>query len=261
MSAAKEANVEMLLRAAATTATWPETPDLRARVVARVSAVSESAGAPVASPTPLARPPTSRRRLLPALALALVAALAVAGVAGALGFRLPGLEIIRVESLPPIEGAMSLGSPMPVADATAIERPRVLAPAAMREPDAAYVLGAGDREIVTLAWRAAGGEPSIPTSNLSLVAMAFPGSLDEILVTKLLDRGSTIEAVTVDGDRAWWITGAPHELLVIRPDGQAGVAYAALVGDTLVFERDGTVYRLESALGRDRTIEVAESLR
>lgn len=260
MSAAKEAKVEMLLRAAATTASWPETPDLRARVVARVSAVAAPA-APVAIPDPRANPPSSRRRVLPALALALVAALAVAGVAGALGFRLPGLEIIRVQSLPPIEGAMNLGSPVPVADAAAIERPRVLLPPAMPEPDAAYVLGAGDRKIVTLAWRAVDGEPALPTSNLSLVVMAIPGSLDETLVTKLLDRGSTVEAVTVDGTRAWWITGAPHELLLLRPDGQAGVAYAALVGDTLVFERDGTVYRLESALGRDRSIEIAESLR
>ena len=156
---------------------------------------------------------------------------------------------------------MSLGSPVPVADATAIERPHVLAPAAMPEPDAAYVLGAGDREIVTLAWRAAGGEPSIPTSNLSLVAMAIPGSLDEILVTKLLDRGSTIEAVTVDGDRGLVDHGRPARAARDPPGRRGGVAYASLVGDTLVFERDGTVYRLESALGRDRTIEVAESLR
>ena len=128
---------------------------------------------------------------LPALALALVAALAVAGVAGALGFRLPGLEIIRVESLPPIEGAIEprLARARGRRDGHRARRGCSPRPRC-RQPDAAYVLGAGDREIVTLAWRAAGGEPAIPTSNLSLVAMAIPGILDEILVTKLLDRGS-----------------------------------------------------------------------
>ena len=80
-------------------------------------------------------------------------------------------------------------------------------------------------------------------------------------MTKLVGGGSTVEPVTVDGERGWWISGAPHELMITRPDGSAGVAYAALVGDTLVFERDGTVYRLSSTLGRDRTVEVAESLR
>ena len=34
-----------------------------------------------------------------------------------------------------------------------------------------------------------------------------------------------------------------------------------LAGDVLVFERDGTVYRLESALGRDATLAIAETLR
>jgi hypothetical protein len=259
VTALKETPVEMLLRAAATTATWPETPDLRARVVARVSTVAAGAPGSVAQPHP-ARRPTARRTAV-VIALALVAALAFAGVAGALGFRLPGLNIVQVASLPPAGAGLDLGSPIPLGDARTFDGPRVLAPTTMPPPDVAYVLGTGDRRIVTLAWRASGGEPALVGSDLALTVMAIPGTLDETLVTKLLDRGSTVEPVTVDGGRGWWISGAPHELMVIRPDGTAGVAYAALVGDTLVFERDGTVYRLSSTLGRDRTVEVAESLR
>ena len=94
-----------------------------------------------------------------------------------------------------------------------------------------------------------------------MTVMAIPGLLDETLVTKLVGPGSTVEPVAVDGGRGWWISGAPHELMILRPDGSVGVAYGSLVGDTLVFERGGTVYRLTSTLGRERTIEVAESLR
>jgi hypothetical protein len=47
----------------------------------------------------------------------------------------------------------------------------------------------------------------------------------------------------------------------MRPDGTAGVLSAALAGDTLVFTRDGTLYRLESALGRDATLAIAASMR
>ena len=259
MTAPKETGVEMLLRAAATTATWPETPDLRARVVARVADPPAARSSnPAPRPAPAAVAPA---RGLPVVALALVAALALAGVAGALGFRLPGVEIIRVASLPPAGAALDLGSPVPLDEARPSAQPRVLAPAAMPAPDVAYVLGAGDRRIVTLAWRAADGAPALVESDLAMTVMAIPGHLDETLVTKLVGRGTTVEPVAVDGERGWWISGAPHELLVIRPDGSDGVAYAALVGDTLVFERDGTVYRLASTLGRDRTVEVAESLR
>ena len=65
----------------------------------------------------------------------------------------------------------------------------------------------------------------------------------------------------MDGARGWWIAGAPHEILVLRPDATVGVLRAAIAGDTLVFARDGTLYRLESSLGRDATLEVARSLR
>jgi hypothetical protein len=247
----------MLLRAAATTAAWPATPDLRAGVVARIAG---GASVDVHRPSPRPSPQPSPRRVAVVLVLALVAGLAAAGVAGALGFRLPGVDIIRVGSLPPAGAGLDLGSPIPLGDARALDQPRVLAPAAMPPPDLAYVLGAGDRRIVTLAWRAADGTPALVGSDLALTVMAIPGTIDETLVTKLVGLGSTVEPVTVDGGRGWWIAGAPHELLVTRPDGGAGVAYAALVGDALVFERDGTVYRLSSTLGRDRTIEVAESL-
>jgi hypothetical protein len=201
------------------------------------------------------------RRAAAVVALALVAALALAGVAGALGFRLPGLEIIPVTSLPPAGAALDLGSPVPLDEARAFDQPRVLAPAAMPRPDTAYVLGVRDHRIVTLAWRAADGASALVGSDLAMTLMAIPGTLDETLVTKLVGRGSTVEPVTVDGGRGWWISGAPHELMVVRPDGSVGVAYASLVGDTLVFERDGTTYRLTSTLGRDRTVEVAETLR
>ena len=61
--------------------------------------------------------------------------------------------------------------------------------------------------------------------------------------------------------RGWWISGAVHELLFQRPDGNAGTLPTRLVGDTLVFSRDDTLYRFESALGKDATIAIAETLR
>jgi hypothetical protein len=259
MTAPKETGVELLLRAAATTASWPETPDLRSTVLARIADAAGVAGG--ASLEPRSRPRPSARRAVAVVALALVAALALAGVAGALGFRLPGLEIIPVTSLPPAGAALDLGSPVPLDEARAFDQPRVLLPAAMPGPDTAYVLGVRDHRIVTLAWRAADGAPALVGSDLAMTLMAIPGTLDETLVTKLVGRGSTVEPVTVDGGRGWWISGAPHELMVMRPDGSVGVAYASLVGDTLVFERDGTTYRLTSTLGRNRTVEVAETLR
>ncbi len=190
----------------------------------------------------------------------MVALLVIAGVATALGYRLPGLDILFVERLPPAGTGLDLGSPAALDDVLGLERPSVRLPASLPKPEAAFVLGTGDRSIVTVAWRAEGDQPTLAGSDLALTLMAVAGKVDESLIRKLLGPETTIEPVTVGGDRGWWISGAPHEILVLRDDGSVGLVRSAIVGDTLVFARGGTLYRLESALGRDATIAIAQSM-
>lgn len=254
-----------VLRDAATDAPWPPTPDLRAIVVARIEAAGlrpEAGSGRPAPAGPLADGGRGRAvRLGRAIALAVLALLVAAGIATALGFRLPGLDLIFVERLPPAGSGLDLGRATALAEATAVDPPRVLVPAALPPPDVAYVRGTGDERIVTLAYRAAAGAATLPGSDLSLTVMAIPGDEHEAVVSKLLGPGTTLEAVVVGGSRGWWIAGAPHEILYLRPDGSVGRYEAVLAGDTLVFARDGTLYRLESALGREATLRLAGSMR
>jgi len=259
MTTPEDARVDGLLREAVTIAAWPSTPDLRATVAGRIAREGLVPGLVVEGPSFRGRPPASR--LVRPLGLALVALLILAGVATALGYRLPGLDILFVDRLPPAGSGLDLGSPVPLAEAVAVDRPRVLVPASLPAPDTAFELGAGDRRIVTLAYRAATGQATLTGSDLTLTVMAVPGEADVDLIRKLLGTGTTLEAVDVGGSRGWWISGAPHEVLVLRPDGTVGTLSSVLAGDTLVFSRGGTLYRLESALGRDATIRIAESMR
>ena len=266
----EHAALEARLRAAAADATWPATPDLRAAVAARLAAAGGSAtpAAPPIAPAWGARRPT--RPLVRALVLALVALVVLAGVAAALGYRLPGMDIFFVDRVPvqtPATGAAVVeaelieGNPTPLAEARAVPVPRVLVPGALPEPTTAFVLGAGERRLVTLAWAARKGESTIDGSDLALILTAANGRIEQPLLRKALGRGSTIEPVMVAGDRGWWIAGAPHELFIVDAGGEVELVASRLSGDTLVFERGGTVYRVESALGKDATIAIAETLR
>jgi hypothetical protein len=260
--------VEARLRAAAAAATWPPTPDLRERVLAGIAAATPDLRAPVVAridgtrPLDIEPPRPWRRRgpVLRALAVAVAAVLLLAGVATALGYRLPGLDIVFVPSLPPAGGGLDLGSPVPLADAQSGGGPLRL-PAALPAPATAWVAGSGAQRIVTVAWRADPGRPTLDDSDLSLLLMEVPGRAEGAYLTKALGPGTTIEPVTVGGDQGWWIAGPAHELLFQQPDGNVGVLDARLAGDTLVFSRDGTLYRFESALGKDATVAIAESLR
>jgi hypothetical protein len=240
--------VEARLLAAASAATWPPAPDLRDGVLARIQV-----------PQPRSRP--ARRIVLRSLALAVVALIAIAGAAAALGFRLPGLDVIFVPSLPPAGQGFHLGSPIPLADARAKAQPHLLLPSALPDPDVAWEIGAGDRRILTVAWRAGSGQPTLEDSGLSLLLMAVPGRADRDYLTKALPPGTRIESVSVGGDQGWWISGDVHELMFPRTPGEVGILPARLVGDALVFSRDGTLYRLESALGKDATVAISDTLR
>lgn len=255
--------LEARLRSVAADVAWPATPDLRAGVLASIAS-REAAARP--------RRLGTRGPLVRALVLALLALVALAGIAAALGFRLPGIEIsftgrtpapaaTRVAGEPVDEAIVLIGSPVPLAEARDGEPPRVLVPAGLPEPATAFVDGTGDRRLVTLAWRAVDGGPAIAGTDFGLVLTAAPGRIEEPLLRKVLGPGTTIEAVEVGGARGWWIGGAAHELFIAGPDDDPTLLRTRLAGDTLVFAREGTVYRLESALGRDATIAIAESLR
>jgi hypothetical protein len=272
MTGAEGTRLEAMLARAKADAEWPPTPDLRDAVVRRIDVpdapdlrsavlarIDRRAGASAAGRQGRERP--GRVRLVWAIGLAALLLIALAGVAAGLGFRLPGFELVRVESIPPAGAGLDLGRPITIDEARAVERPRVRLPAALRPPDAAYRLPLADGSIVTLAWRAAPGEPTLAGSDLALTLMAVPGDTDEGLIRKIATGATSVEPVTVGADRGWWIAGAPHEILIRGPGGSVDVLRAAIAGDTLVFARDGTLYRLESSLGRDETVRIAQSLR
>ena len=260
MTGIDEEAVARRLEVAAGEAAWPATPDLRSAVVSRITG-ADAPSAPDLRDGVLGRiraRPTGRA--LRPLLLAVALALALAGLATGLGFRLPGVEIERVAVTPSAGAGVDLGSPIPLVDALAATEPRVRLPASMPAPDGAWALDDAGEPIITLGWRAADGQPTIPGSDLSLTVMAVPGSADGGLLHKVAGPGTRIEPVEVNGDPGWWLSGAPHELLVLRPNGDVGVVRSALAGDTLLFARDGTLYRLESALGKDATLEIARSM-
>jgi hypothetical protein len=76
----------------------------------------------------------------------------------------------------------------------------------------------------------------------------------------VLGSGTRLQTVKVDGHDGFWISGEVHFFFYERPD----VGYVddgrRWVGDALVWYDGTATYRIESALGRDATIEIAESI-
>jgi len=222
---------------------FPPTPDLRRSVVERAHA------------------PALRRRWWPtawprAAALAVIATLLVAATAAALVLVLPGLRITTVPTVPTAEAVASrlaLGEPIP-ADTVGAGIPAALGP-----PDEAYVIG--DHEVLSLVYLADDELPELAGSGIGLLVQVIDGALDREMVQKLVvEVGASVMAVEVGGDAGFWIDGMPHLVRYTDPEGRVRSQRTRLVGDTLVWERDGVLYRIESGLGMDRTLRIAETI-
>lgn len=222
---------------------WPETPDIAAAVGPR-----------------LAAPPPRRRALLlrPAWQIALVAlALVIAVVMAVPPTRAAvldwlGLRSVKIEHREPrpstFGSALQLGAPATLAQAQRQFPVRV--PAALGRPDAVYVSENPTR--VDLVYRR-GKRVGILVTELR--ATATP------VIEKAIGSASRFERFRVDGDPAYFISGARHGFAYL-PAGTQEPAFeqARLAGNTLLVERaDGLLLRVEGRLNRDAAVRIAES--
>jgi hypothetical protein len=208
-----------------------------------------------------------------AIVLAAVSAALVASpearqaVADRLGIG--GVSVIHVPEVPtpeptrfptpsPIPGAgLGLGTRVSLDEASARFGAAVLVPE-LGQPDAVYVMP----NEVSLVYAPRPGLPaSAQTRGVGLVLTEFRASIDHTLLgQKGLGPNTRLEEVQVSGSRGLWMDGAPH--LFLRAQGGVVRDYPPrLAGNTLLWEQDGVTFRLESGLGRDASIRIAESVR
>ncbi len=233
---------------------------------------------------------TRRRQLRPlrrGLMVGLVAVLAVAAIAAAIGLGVPGIRIVpgpapsSIASAPGSNGTGASGSPSSsTPDGSAAVRPggslglgtpiaaetaeSVAGIGVVLPPDAAIGLPVTTWLLdgrVSFVWPAGPALPPTGDPGIGLILSEFRGTLEPGYFQKVLGPGTTIEAVRVRGTTGWWVSGAPHEFVYVDADGQPVFDSRRIVGDTLMWS-DGTgTYRLESGLDRSAAIALAESLR
>jgi hypothetical protein len=282
-----EPELELALRALGRALAWPTVePETGTDPAARARRRIEAEGARPSHGSWWARP--ARRRLGSSVGLAAAAVLLVAAIAAAIGFGLPGIRIIfgptpsaspasvapsaslgGSASLPapspssspttgPLGWSLGLGDPMPVATAAqAVDIPVRLPPASFGPPSTAWLLDGR----LSLVWPAGPALPALREPGIGLILGEFRGSVDAGYFQKILEPGATIETVRVGGSTGYWISGEPHTIVFVNEHGDPVFDSRRIVGDTLLWADGEVTYRLETGLGRDAAIALAESLR
>jgi hypothetical protein len=205
----------------------------------------------------------------------LLALAVLAAVAGAVGLGLPGLRLFL--GPPPVSpppsvapsssavagppgSSLGLGERIDMADLDARAGFDVRWPddPAVGPPDAAYIDPAIGGQ-VSLVWAPKPGLPETFQSGVGLLMTAVRGAVDDGFFIKVVDQGTKVRLVLVDGERAYWLSGAPHFFFYETAGGQV-VDPRRWVGDALLWADGPITYRLETALGPDRAVELAESV-
>jgi hypothetical protein len=278
-----DGDLEAALRGLEPAVDWPSAdrgpgqPDLAAAVRARIEA-GAMPGVVAHDRAPADGRGGSRRTWRPArraLVLALIALMALAAVAAAIGLGLPGLRIIfggaPVSPPPSVEpsrspapgapgSAMGLGERVELADLDARAGFHVRWPGdpSVGPPDAAYIDERKGGQ-VSLVWAATPDLPATLEPGVGLLISQFRGETDEGFFTKAVNGSTTLEPVSVGGEDGFWLSGDVHVYFWTGPDGFVDDP-RRWVGDTLLWS-DGTItFRLETSLGRDAAIRLAETL-
>jgi hypothetical protein len=229
-----------------------------------------------------------------AIVLAIIAVLVLAAIAGAAGLGLPGLRIIfggpsaaptgpsptaaasigaaatagpsqtagpsRTLVPGPVGSGLGLGAAVTLAalDEGAGFHVRLPSDPSIRPPDAAW-LNPALNDQVSLVWAESSRLPSTLEPGVGLLLTAFRGTVSDGWFTKAIGPGTTVQPVMVDGQRGYWITGDPHQFFY---EGPAGFVEDSRrwVGDVLLWADGAITYRLETTLGREAAIAIAESM-
>jgi hypothetical protein len=227
-------DLERELRELSSAIMVPPTPDLAGAAHTRLRTTRPAASWP-------------RRRVVLALvvAIVLVAGLAVSPARTSIlrFFGIGAVQIELVDRLPAVEPSapLALGSEI---DPSQAPFP-ILRSDLLGDPDAVYASG----EVVTLLYGS-------PDRVRLLVTEIGHSVLAPEIAKKIVARTTNTRFVDIPGATGpgIWIEGAPHVVVLVN-------APPRLVGNTLVWVREGRTLRIEGAAELDDALRIAESMR
>ena len=241
--------LQAALSALATEIDWPQGPDLTLRMVGQI------------------RPrPSLASRWWALGTAALVAVLFLFSPPGqeavAWLVRVTGIRVELTESQVPASPPATLvgGIDTSLAEAHNAVGFDLRTPRLLGTPDSVQLLRWGGGQQVAMIWSASDELPEVFETGIGLLFVQFEAQVEQELLVKQAPESTRIQPVRVNGDLGYFLSEAPHTVFFESPEGLITDDQLRLTGNVLVWMSDGVTYRIESALGLNESLEIAESL-
>jgi hypothetical protein len=192
-------------------------------------------------------------------------------VAGWLGLR--GVQIQLLPSPPsasptatppavPLGQDLDLGEPVTIGKAQALATHPLATPTdPARTPHVVYESSTLPGGLVSFVY---GARPGLAAGGdgVSVLFMQFRARIDrQILLFKGVGPGTKLQAVRVNGQPGFWLTGEPHGLAFAGLDGKPVFDSQRLAGNVLIWEHGDEVLRLEGTFTKAEALRIARSVR
>ncbi|HEY0831669.1 MAG TPA: hypothetical protein VGE99_11045 [Candidatus Dormibacteraeota bacterium] len=162
----------------------------------------------------------------------------------------------------PLGKRLGLGSPTTLAGAqTKVSWP-IWVPSSLGQPDEVYVQvppSAPSGGEVTLVYATKPGIKASGQTGVAVLITEARGKVNEQFFGKTLGPDTTIEDVSINGHRGWWIAGQPHMFVITDANGNPYFSTLRLATNTLVLDDNGTVVRIEGNMTKDQALKIAGS--
>jgi hypothetical protein len=239
----------------------PRVPDIASPVFHRIVDDDQpDVAGPVARRLLAAR----RRRLVTVTAVVLAIGVPVA-FAAVSRWVIGGAAVSRVATLPAAEepALTAFGDTMTFDDARRMVDFAIVVPAVaiLPSPSEVRTKGTPPGGQVTLVYPASADLPRIGGRNVGATLTELEATTGSQFLDKMVGAGTKVETLTIAGEPAIWLEGAPHVVIYRGRDGIDYTVPTAFAGNVLLWQRGPLLLRLESALPRSVALEIARSAR
>ena len=174
-----------------------------------------------------------------------------------------GVRIDTEGSAPTTADELDLGEPVSLSQAQSSVSFEVRVPAALGPPDSVWLDTGVRGGQVALGYGSSPDLPAAPGTDLGALVTQFPDAeVSDIALKKATGSqpGTRFEPVTVEGDQGFWVSGEPHVIAYLEPDGDIRNETVRLAGNVLLWESGGVTYRIESRLSLSDVLAIAASI-
>ena len=154
---------------------------------------------------------------------------------------------------------LGLGPSVTMAEAVARTGLADPTPSLLGAPLSVHVVQPPDSGTIVLAYAPTDLLPQSPVTGVGALVSVLPAKISEGLFAKTLGDTATVRPVEVGTSKAYWIEGSPHQVFFQVGDSIVPQSLR-LATNTLLWERDGRVYRIEADVSLDTALRIANSI-